>query len=221
MAMIETRHEVYGRVLVDAGQLASGDRFVKVRLLNERDGLPNEITVGKAALKDKGGYKAPKRAVGSRVEKYLPLIAPIVKANLRAGEEWEELYAIGALGLVEADARFNQLEHSGFVSYARLYIMGYIKNHQNRNTGPDTVSVDFSDEEYSVFAAPDKRPSEVMEALVRALPDMTAQQQRVMKMLYVEGRNQQAVANIMNVDRISVLGLRDRALARVKARLEH
>ena len=67
-----TTHKVYGRVEVDAKALSTTDDFVKVRLLNRRDNLPAEITVGKAALSDKGGYIDKKRKT-DLIQEYMPL----------------------------------------------------------------------------------------------------------------------------------------------------
>ena len=98
-----TIDKVYGRVSVDKEALDSASRFVEVKLLNGRDEFPtNTITVGKAGLKDKGGYQ-PREDNTSMVQDYLPLAYKAASIASRTpagvGAEYEELLQEAAMAL--------------------------------------------------------------------------------------------------------------------------
>ena len=122
-------HKIYGRVLT-IGSLDGPEKFVDVVLLNPRPNLSNPLTVGKAALKDRGNYN-PRRADMSLVEQYLPLAK--IEAGKASGEKfsYEELLAVAALGLVEAASRFDPQRNNGFAAFCKPYISGFIKNYIN------------------------------------------------------------------------------------------
>jgi len=215
--IIETKHEIYGRVLVEDGDLYNTKPFVEVKLINERPNLPSRITVGKVALEDRGSYIPKQRGVSERAQQYLPLVGKAVKMLRRTQDDWDELYCVGCVGLVEADAKFDHNSNYAFASYAKPYIMGYIKNFINpeRNGEMNLLQVSLSDDGMAMASNYGQR-SEVMDALYRALERMTDKQQRVMKMLYIEGHTQEITAEILGLAPSSVRGLRDRALQMVR-----
>jgi RNA polymerase sigma factor (sigma-70 family) len=218
--IIETTHKIYGRVMVDEDALNSTNPFVEVRLLNERPNLPKRITVGKVALDDKGGYIPKQRGVAERTQQHLPLVGKAVKMLKRPDDDWEELFSVGCLGLIEANARFNDGSNYAFASFAKPYVMGYIKNHINpeRNGEMNMVEdVFYQDGKY--YEDPRAKRSEVMDALYKTLPHMTDKQQRVMKMLYIEGHTMEITAEIMGIRIPTVQTHRDRALQLVKDQL--
>lgn len=218
--IIETTHKTYGRVMVDEDDLYNTKPFVEVRLLNERPNLPRRITVGKVALAEQGSYIPKKRGVAERAQQYLPLVGKAVKMLKRPEDDWEELFSVGCLGLVEADARFDHNSNYAFASFARPYVMGYIKNHINpeRNGEMNMVEdVFYQDGKY--YEDPRAKRSEVMDALYKALPHMTDKQQRVMKMLYIEGHTMEIAAKIMGGTKQNIMYHRDRALQLVKDQL--
>lgn len=218
--IIETTHKVYGRVMVDEDDLYNTKPFVEVRLLNERPNLPRRITVGKVALAEQGSYIPKKRGVAERAQQHLPLVGKAVKMLKRPEDDWEELFSVGCLGLVEADARFDHNSNYAFASFARPYVMGYIKNHINpeRNGEMNMVEdVFYQDGKY--YEDPRAKRSEVMDALYKTLPHMTDKQQRVMKMLYIEGHTQEVASKILGINIRNVERMRDRALKLVKDQL--
>lgn len=216
--IIETKHEIYGRVLVNEDDLYNTKPFVEVRLLNERPNLPSRITVGKVALEEKGSYIPKKRGVSERAQQYLPLVGKAVKMLRRAQDDWDELYCVGCVGLVEADAKFDHNSNYAFASYAKPYIMGHIKNFINpeRNGEMNLVQVALSDNGMAM-ASNYGQQSDVMRAFYRALDDMTDKQRRVMKMLYVEGHTQEGVARALNITQPAVNHIQERAIKKVKA----
>ena len=221
--VIETTHKTYGRVLVEGDDLYNPEPFVEVKLINERPNLPSRITVGKVALADRGGYTPKKRGVAERAQQYLPLVGKAVKTLKRSADEWDELFSVGCLGLVEADARFDHNSGNAFATYAAPYIMGYIKNHINpeRNGGWNIVQNVFSQNgEWYAAQQKDAAVEEVMAALYNSLDNMTDKQQRVMKMLYIEGHTQEVVSKILKINIRNVERLRDRALRLVRGRLQ-
>ena len=62
--LLETNHKAYGRVLVSEEELQTAEPFTQVRLLNPPSTVRDMslLTVGKAALKDQGGYVQPEGA---------------------------------------------------------------------------------------------------------------------------------------------------------------
>lgn len=218
--IIETKHEIYGRVLVDEDDLYSTKPFIEVKLLNERPNLPSRITVGKVALEEKGSYIPKQRGVSERAQQYLPLVGKAVKMLRRAQDDWDELYCVGCVGLVEADAKFDHNSNYAFASYAKPYIMGHIKNFINpeRNGEMNLMQVALSDNGMAM-ASNYGQQSEVMRAFYRALDDMTDKQRRVMKMLYVEGHTQEVVAKVMDLSQQAVSRLHQRGIGHVRARM--
>lgn len=218
--IIETKHEIYGRVLVEEGDLYNTKPFVEVKLINERPNLPSRITVGKVALEERGSYIPKQRGVSERAQQYLPLVGKAVKMLRRTQDDWDELYCVGCVGLVEADAKFDHNSNYAFASYAKPYIMGYIKNFINpeRNGEMDLLQVSLSDDGLAMASNYGQR-SEVVDALYRALPNMTDKQQRVMKMLYIEGHTMEITASILGGTKQNIMYHRDRALQLVKDQL--
>lgn len=220
--IIETTHKIYGRVLVEEDALYNTKPFVEVKLLNERPNLPSRITVGKVALAERGSYIPKQRGVAERAQQYLPLVGKAVKTLKRDIDDWDELYAVGCLGLVEADAKFDHDTGNAFATYAKPYIMGYIKNHINpeRNGEMNIVQNLFNpDGEYHAAQPKDTAVEEVMTALYNSLDDMTDKQRRVMKMLYIEGHTMEIVAKVVGGTRQNVMYHRDRALQIVREQL--
>lgn len=218
--IIETKHEIYGRVLVDEDDLYNTKPFVEVKLINERPNLPSRITVGKVALEEKGSYIPKQRGVSERAQQYLPLVGKAVKMLRRAQDDWDELYCVGCVGLVEADAKFDHNSNYAFASYAKPYIMGHIKNFINpeRNGEMNLVQVSLSDNGRAMAAQSNQR-SEVMEAFYNVLPHMSDRQQRIMKMLYIEGHTLEVTAQILKVSKGTVQSYRDRAVQRIRDHL--
>ena len=215
---METKHETYGRVVVDELELNEGGDFVDVRLLNLRDNLPGTIMVGKCALKDQGNYKPKFRAKASRVEQYLPLVASAVSILKRPNDDWDELYAVGSMALVEADMRWSIASNNSFAAYAKPYIMGYIKNHQNPHRSGEmylTYGIDLEDR----TATTEREYSDVNNAVLSALPSMTKKQQTVVKML-LDGHTEQNIADKMGIHRSSVQDLKRRAIQHVRRHLD-
>lgn len=219
--MVETTHSTYGRVMVDAAELATSDRFIKARLLNVpatvRD--MSTLTVGKAALKDQGGYVRPEgRADKTRIEQYLPLVYKAVSVLMRTDDEWDELFSEGCIGLVEADKRFKAGSNNGFAAYAKPYIMGYIKNFQNPERQGLMNIVEMHEEHFNM-AGEDNSVSEVMDVLLTTLETLTKKQQQVMKGMYIEGHTMQNMADVMGITPQAVNNLKHKALGHMKKKL--
>jgi len=131
---VDTNNKIDGRIMVDIEKLETPDAFIEARLLNVPSTIRDmsKLTVGKAALKDQGGYLQPEgRADKERVEMYLPLVYKAVAVLMRPDDEWDERFAEGCLALCEADKRSKSGNNNGVAAYAKTYIMGYIKNFQN------------------------------------------------------------------------------------------
>ena len=218
--IIETTHKAYGRVKVDEDKLATSEPFVEVVLINEKPNLPKSITVGKVALANSGGYTPKKRGVSERAQQYLPLVGKAVKTLRRTQDDWDELYCVGCVGLVEADARFNHNSNYAFASFAKPYIMGHIKNFINpERNGEMNMVEDVFHQDGRYYEDARAKRSEVMDALYKALSQMTDKQRRVMKMLYIEGHTQEVTSKILRINLRNVERLRDRALKLVKEQL--
>lgn len=220
MAYTEVKHSVYGRGKVDSDELASSDPFVLFHITTPREtaDLTLSYMVGKVALDNKGGYVQKKRQNATRIEQYLPLVNKAVSVLRRPQDDWDELYAVGSVALVEADTKFNKQSNYAFASYAKPYIMGYIKNHINptRNGDMNMLPLVAGFDE----PAPDTRVHEdVWHAFYRALEHMTRKQQQVMKGLYIEGHSLQNVADIMGIAKPTAQDLQRRAMVHVRKKL--
>lgn len=99
--MPETIHKIYGRVWVDAQDLATDKPFIRAKLLNPRANLPTTIMVGKVALKDCGGYVTVPRGE-PLAKKYLPLAYSIATQMRLPEEDWEEIVSIALEALVQS-----------------------------------------------------------------------------------------------------------------------
>jgi RNA polymerase sigma factor (sigma-70 family) len=200
---------------VSPEDLATSDPFIWAKPVT-RTG--DKLYVGKAALDDQGGYVPKKRTDADRVMKYLPLVYSATTKLRREQDDYEELWCEGTLGLVEADARYEQGKDAAFASFAKPYISGYILNMQNpeRNGQMNTVQ-EMSEESYPLTDTLEEklRLGEIYEAF----QELTPKQQYVMRGLYEMGLTQEQVADNMGVDRIAVLQLRDRATVAIRKHL--
>lgn len=214
-----TRHETYGRVEVDQDALNDGSDFVEVTLLNPRDSLSNPLTVGKVALKDQGSYKPKFRAKASRVEQYLPLVSAAVSMLKRPSDDWDELYAVGALALVEADLRYSIYSNNSFAAFAKPTIMGYIKNHQNpERTGTMNIVGELRDVENKIVHSTYGKRNDFQDAVFSAMDHMTKKQRKVINLL-LEGHTEQNVADMLGISQQGLNLLKTRALQHVKRHL--
>ena len=215
-----TTHKVYGRVEVDAEALATSDDFVKVKLLNRRDNLPAEITVGKAALSDKGGYIDKKRKT-DLIQDYMPLAYSAASQMYSEKAEWEELLQVAALGLTVAANRFDPSRNNGFAAYARPYIMGYIKQHLNpvRNgTMNTTISGFIPDGEDLTSNTPEENDMKLR--LYGAIEMLTDKQKFVVEMVGLKGYTETEVAEMMGIAQKNVHVLLDRATVALRKHLK-
>jgi len=205
-----TTHKVYGRVGVDAEALATSDDFVKVRLLNRRDNLPAEITVGKVALSDKGGYIDKKRKT-DLIQDYMPLAYSAASQMYSEQAEWEELVSVAALGLCEAASRHESGRNSSFAAFAKPYIMGYLKNHLNpeRNGNMNTLNTFIPDGEDLISDTPEE--NDIKLRLYGAIEMLTDRQKFVVEMVSLKGYTEEEVASMMGIAQKNVHVLLDRA----------
>lgn len=208
-----TVHETYGRVEVDPDALNDGTDFVEVKLLNPRDSLSNPLTVGKVALKEQGSYKPKFRAKASRVEQYLPLVSAAVSMLKRPSDDWDELYAVGSLALVEADLRYSIYSNNSFAAFAKPTIMGYIKNHQNPERNGTMNQVPGFDLENR--PANNGSDYDFKDAVFSAMDNMTKKQRKVVNLI-LEGHTLQNVADLMGTTKQTVQEHRDKALQHVR-----
>ena len=219
--LLETNHKAYGRVLVSEEELQTAEPFTKVRLLNPPSTVKDMslLTVGKAALKDQGGYVQPEgRNDRSRVERYLPLVYKAVSVLMRPDDDWDELFCIGSLALVEADRRFDDKRNNGFAAFAKAWIMGEIKKSMDPTRNGTMNMVEMHEEHFNI-AGEDNSVSEVMGVMLTTLETLTKKQRQVMKGLYIEGHTMQNMADVMGINRKNVMTLRDRALGHMKKKL--
>jgi len=213
-----TTHKVYGRVEVDAKALSTTDDFVKVRLLNRRDNLPAEITVGKAALSDKGGYIDKKRKT-DLIQDYMPLAYSAASQMYSEQAEWEELVSVAALGLCEAASRHESGRNNGFAAFAKPYIMGYLKNYLNpeRNGTLHTTNTFLPDGEDLISDTPEENDMKLR--LYGAIEMLTDKQKFVVEMVGLEGYTQEEVADMLGVTQQAVDLTMDRATVALRKHL--
>jgi RNA polymerase sigma factor (sigma-70 family) len=219
--LLETNHKAYGRVIVSAEELQTADPFIQVRLLNPPSTVKDMslLTVGKAALKDQGGYVQPEgRADRERVEMYLPLVYKAVAVLMRPDDDWDELFAEGCLALCEADKRFEAGSNNGFAAYAKPYIMGYIKNFQNPSRQGLMNMVEMHEEHFNI-AGEDNSISEVMDVMLTTLEELTKKQRQVMKGMYIDGHTMQNMADLMDVTPQAINNLKHKAISQMKKKL--
>ena len=220
--LLETTHEAYGRVLVDGAELETSETFIKARLLNEPSNIQDmsALTLGKAALKDQGGYVRPEgRSDSSRVEQYLPLVYKAVQTLARPNDDWDELFAEGCLALVAVERRFDSKRNNGFAAFAKPRIMGAIKNLQDPTRNGTMNIVSMHQEYFENTRGEDKSVSEVMDAMLTTLDTLTKKQRQVMKGLYIEGHTMQNMADIMGVTPPAINNLKNKAIVQIKKKL--
>jgi len=213
-----TTHKVYGRVEVDAEALSTTDDFVKVRLLNRRDNLPAEITVGKVALSDKGGYIDKKRKT-DLIQDYMPLAYSAASQMYSEQVEWEELVSVAALGLCEAASRHESGRNSSFAAFAKPYIMGYLKNYLNpeRNGNMNTLNTFIPDGEDLVSDTPEENDMKLR--LYGAIEMLTDKQKFVVEQVCLEGYTQEQVSDMLGVTQVAVKLTLDRATVALRKHL--
>ena len=214
-----TTHKVYGRVEVDAEALSTTDDFVKVRLLNRRDNLPAEITVGKAALSDKGGYIDKKRKT-DLIQDYMPLAYSAASKMYSEKAEWEELVSVAALGLCEAASRHESGRNNGFAAFATPYIMGYLKNHLNpERNGTMNTTVDAFIPDGADLISDTPEENDVKLRLYGAIEMLTDKQKFVVERVCLEGYTQEQVSDMMGVSREAVKKLQHKATVALREHL--
>jgi RNA polymerase sigma factor (sigma-70 family) len=208
-------HKTYGRMEVSPEDLATSDPFIWAKPVT-RTG--DKLYVGKAALDDQGGYVPKKRTDTDRVMKYLPLVYSATTKLRREHDDYEELWCEGALGLVEADARYNEQNNAAFASFAKPYVSGYILNMQNpeRNGQMNTVQ-EMSEESYPLADTLEEKLK--LGEIYEAFQELTPKQQYVMRGLYEMGLTQEQVADRMGVAQQSVSDLHDRATVAIRKHL--
>jgi RNA polymerase sigma factor (sigma-70 family) len=219
--LLETNHKAYGRVLVNEEGLQTADPFIQVRLLNPPSTIKDMslLTVGKAALKDQGGYVQPEgRNDRTRVEQYLPLVYKAVSVLMRTDDDWDELFCIGSLALVEADRRFDDKRNNGFAAFAKAWIMGEIKKSMDPTRNGTMNMVEMHEEHFNI-AGEDNSVSEVMDVMLTTLEEMTKAQREIMMGLYVTGHSMSNMAKITNSTKQNVMYHRDRALKVIRRKL--
>ena len=222
-----TTHEVYGRVSVDPEELATSHPFVKVQLFNGRDVLKTDkITVGKAALSDKGGYKSRKRDT-TLVQDYLPLAYGAATRACRGGggtrNDWEELVQVASLGLCEAADKYDTKRNNGFVAFAKPYVDGYLKNFLNpeRNGMMNQSELEFgySEELHGGGMGDDVEDHDRKLIILGAIETLTKKQKYAVERHYFEGWSQDSIAEDMNISQVGVLQLLKRATETMKKEL--
>jgi len=213
-----TTHKVYGRVEVDAEALSTTGDFVKVRLLNRRDNLPAEITVGKVALSDKGGYIDKKRKT-DLIQDYMPLAYSAASQMYSEQAEWEELVSVAALGLCEAASRHKSGRNNGFAAFAKPYIMGYLKNYLNpeRNGTLHTTNTFVPDGEDLVSDTPEENDMKLR--LYGAIEMLTDKQKFVVEMVSLKGYKKVEVAEMLDITPQNVGKILDRATVAIRRHL--
>ena len=206
-----TTHKVYGRVEVDSEALSTTDDFVKVRLLNRRDNLPAEITVGKVALSDKGGYIDKKRKT-DLIQDYMPLAYSAASKMYSEKAEWEELVSVAALGLCEAASRHKSGRNNGFAAFATPYIMGYLKNHLNpERNGTMNTTVDAFIPDGADLISDTPEENDMKLRLYGAIEMLTDKQKFAVEMVSLNGYTEEEVASMMGIAQKNVHVLLDRA----------
>ena len=214
-----TTHKVYGRVEVDAEALSTTDDFVKVRLLNRRDNLPAEITVGKVALSDKGGYIDKKRKT-DLIQDYMPLAYSAASKMYSEKAEWEELVSVAALGLCDAASRHESGRNNGFAAFATPYIMGYLKNHLNpERNGTMNTTVDAFIPDGADLISDTPEENDMKLRLYGAIEMLTDKQKFVVEQVCLEGYTQEQVSDMLGVTQVAVKLTLDRATVALRKHL--
>lgn len=159
------------------------------------------------------------RGNNERVVKYLPLVYKATIDLCRDQDDYEELWCEGALGLVEADRRYDEQNNAAFASFAKPYIEGYIRNAQNsrRNGTHDTLQLD------DTFLESDEDSAErkLMIGMVYGAFDiLTPKQKFVMEGLYIHGHTLEALADKLGVTFQSVHDIEGRATVAIRKHLD-
>lgn len=208
-------HKVYGKMSVSPEDLATSDAFIWAKPVT-RTGDP--IYVGKAALDDQGGYVPKKRADADRITKYLPLVYAAAAQLCRPQDDYDEVWCEGVLGLVEADARYNQQNNAAFASFAKPYVSGYILNMQNPQRNGQMNMVQGRIEAYLSDQETTERKHQ-MGQIYEAFQDLTPKQRYVMEGLYIHGYTLEALADKMKITFQSVHDIERRATVAIRRHL--
>lgn len=208
-------HKVYGKMSVSPEDLATSDAFIWAKPVT-RTGDP--IYVGKAALDDQGGYVPKKRADADRITKYLPLVYAAAAQLCRPQDDYDEVWCEGVLGLVEADARYDQQNNAAFASFAKPYVSGYILNMQNPQRNGQMNMVQGRIEAYLSDQETTERKHQ-MGQIYEAFQDLTPKQRYVMEGLYIHGYTLEALADKMKITFQSVHDIERRATVAIRRHL--
>ena len=94
---------------------------------------------------------------------------------MRPDDDWDELFCIGSLALVEADRRFDDKRNNGFAAFAKAWIMGEIKKSMDPTRNGTMNMVEMHEEHFNI-AGDDNSVSEVMDVMLTTLDTLTKKQ---------------------------------------------
>lgn len=222
-----TTHEIYGRVVVIDEELNNSNPFVEVQLINKKDILKTDIiTVGKVALKDKGGYISKNRP-NSLIEQFMPLAygaaSHLFRGGYGNGRDWEELLQVACVGLCEAANNFDNTRNNGFVAYAKPYIHGTVKKFLDptRNGLMNMVEMDlgYIEDLNEGSLGLNVEEDNLNTVLYGAIEELTPKQKFAVEMVYIQGHTQVQVATMLETDDRAVRRLLKRGTTSLKNQL--
>jgi RNA polymerase sigma factor (sigma-70 family) len=148
------------------------------------------------------------------VEEHLGLVRAIARRHARAGEPFEDLVQVGAIGLLKAVDRFDAGKGADLRAIAAPYIEGEIRHHlRDRGhvvRGATGHPVPLDDESGPV-AAPD--PGDVRSLAAAGLDLLEGRERRIIELRFFEDRRQADIAAELGISQAQVSRLIRRSLA--------
>ena len=207
-------HEIYGRMEVSPLNLNDAHPFIRAKHVT-RSGLP-DILVGKCALDDTGGYVHVKRAESLAVQ-YIPLAKATASRAYRRGDDWDELYCVASLALVEAASRYDPKSSNGFAAFARAWMTGEIMQHR-RGEMP-WIDTDFETILDHVAVDNELEKELVLSSIHEEIQKLPYKQSFVVESYFLQGLTLQEIADEMGERPSNVQYYKIRGLALIRARM--
>ena len=161
--------------------------------------LSNEEMMRLIELAQKGDQAAKQRLV----EGNLKLVLSVIQRFLGRGENPDDLFQVGCIGLLKAIANFDTTKDVRFSTYGVPMIAGELRRYL-RDYSPIRVSRSVRDLAYRVLQCK------------QAMQDLSERERRILALRFYDGRTQMEVAGSLGISQAQVSRLEKGALASIR-----
>jgi RNA polymerase sigma-B factor len=174
------------------------------------------------------------------IRQYLPLVRRLARQHAGRGEQLEDLVQVGSIGLIKAIDRFQLERGVDLASFAIPTINGEIKRHLRDRAWPIRIPRRLQEADPSLRARatelvdgqggefegeslvePGYELGETRVSLSRSFRVLDERERRMLRLAFFDGMSQWQIAREMGISQIHVSRLTRRALAKLRAELDH